>query len=184
MLKKSLAIIVVSLLVLVILFTVFLYAGEKEMPLNSVSLTLQGLNEEGFEAFDEEYITESYIAPSSTLFAGWNILEKYHIRFSKNDSCFIINDLGKLTTENKCKEFISKIRTTNFIYNFTEIESEVIGDESYIGKNITNNFGVEYSIYFIVFRIDTVVVALMCSQHTKDTSVNYAKVIESNILIK
>jgi len=177
--KRILVIAIVLFLGAILLLN--MYFQGQSVPLDEVSLTLGDLEDEGYEEFDKEYITEPYIAPSGTLFEGWNFLEKYHVRFSKNDSCFIVIDIGKLTSKDKCKEFISTIKNTTFYgYYFTELESETIGEESYMGENIKT--ASEVTIYFIVFRIDNVVVALVSSGHTKETSINYAKIIENNIL--
>jgi hypothetical protein len=119
------------------------------------------------------------------LFAGWKILEKYHVRFSKNDSCFIVIDIGRLESEDKCKEFLSIIKNKTSYglekYNFIEIESETIGEESFIGENKTTISGVKVTLYFIVFRIKNIVVAFLSSDHTKEDSIIYAKIIEKKL---
>jgi hypothetical protein len=176
--KKILVIFIVFVLVAVFLLN--MYFGGKS--LDEVSLTLKDLKDEGYKEFDKEYITEPYIAPNGTLFAGWNILEKYHVRFSKNDSCVIVIDIGKLESKDKCKEFLSTIKNTTFYgYDFIEIDSETIGDESYIGEDIVTISGLSVTLYFIVFRMDNVVVAFLSSDHTKEVSISYAKIMEKNL---
>lgn len=179
--KKILVIFIVFLLVVVLLLNIY-FLGQS-VPLDVVSLTLDDLNDKGYKEFDKNYTTKPYIAPNYTLFAGWKILEKYHVRFSKNDSCFILIDIGKLENEEKCKEFLSIIKnTTSYGYEFTQIESETIGEESFIGENKTAISGFKVTLYFIVFRIENVVVAFLSSDHTKEVSISYAKIIEHNIL--
>ena len=183
--KKILAAIILFLLVSISLFVV--YVKLQSVPLDKVSLTIKDIGED-YEEFDKEYITEPYIAPDGTLFAGWKILEKYHVRFSKinetgvtNDSCFIVIDIGRLESENKCKEFIAKIKNTTFYgFDFTELKSETIGEESYIGENIKTDS--EVNNYFIVFRIENIIVAMVTSGQTLETSIDYAKIMEHKIL--
>jgi hypothetical protein len=181
MLKKKLMIpFIVIILVIILLLTVFL--AVQSIPLDQISLTLDDLKEEGYKVYDIDHITEPYIAPPNTVFAGWNILEKYHVRFSKNDSNFILIDIGRLESEEKCKEFLSIIRNTTFYsYDFIEIESDIIGDESYIGENKTTIMGSEVTLYFIVFRLDDVIVAFLTSDHSQEDAIYYAKIIETKL---
>lgn len=182
MVKKKLIIPIISLLVIILLITIFF--AVQPIPLDQVSLTLDDLKEEGYKEFEEEYRTKPYIAPNNTVFAGWNILEKYHIRFSKNysDSRFILIDIGRLESEEKCKEFLSIIRNTTFqSYNFIEIESETIGEESYVGENKTTIDGSKVTLYFIVFRVDNVIVAFLSSDFTEDEAIGYAKIIVTKL---
>ena len=179
--KKILVIFIVVLLVAVVLLNIY-FLGQS-VPLDAVSLTLDDLNDEGYKEFDKDHITEPYIAPNYTFFAGWKILEKYHVRFSKNDSCFILIDIGKLESEDKCKEFLSIIKnTTSYGYDFTQIESETIGEESYIGENKTTIYGSKVTLYFIVFRIENVIVAFLSSDLTKEVSISYVEIIEHKLL--
>ena len=179
--KKILVVFIAVLIVAVVLLNIY-FLGQS-VPLDKVCLTLDDLNDEGYKEFDKDHITEPYIAPNYTLFAGWKILEKYHVRFSKNDSCFIVIDMGKLESEDKCKEFLSIIKnTTSFGYDFTEIESETIGEESFLGENKTTIFGSKVTLYFIVFRIENVVVAFLSSDLTKEVSISYSKIIENKLL--
>jgi len=182
MVKKKLIIPIISLLVIILLITIFFVI--QPTPLNQVSITLDDLKDEGYKKFEEEYISEPYIAPNNTVFAGWNILEKYHVRFSKNysDSHFILIDIGRLESEDKCKEFLSIIRNTSFYsYDFIEIESETIGEESYIGENKTTIMGSKVTLYFIVFRVDDVIVAFISSDFTKDDAIGYVKIINKKL---
>ncbi len=182
MVEKKLIIPIISLLVIILLITIFFTI--QPTPLDQVSLTLDDLKDEGYKEFEEEYRTEPYIAPNNTVFAGWNILEKYHIRFSKNysDSKFILIDIGRLESKEKCKEFLSIVRNTTFYsYDFIEIESETIGEESYIGENKTTIMGSKVTLYFIVFRMNNVIVAFISSDFTKEDAIGYTKIIETNL---
>ena len=184
--KKILAAIIMFLLVSISLLVV--YFELQSVPLDKVCLTIKDIGQ-GYEEFDKEHITEPYIAPDDTLFAGWKILEKYHVRFSKinetgetNDSCFIVIDIGRLESQNKCKEFIARIKNTTFFgFDFTELESESIGEESYIGENIKTDS--EVRNYFVVFRLGNIIVAMVSSGHTLESSIDYAKIMEGKILI-
>jgi hypothetical protein len=182
MVKKKLIIPIVILLVMIVLITIFF--AVQPVPLDQVSLTLDDLKEKDFKKFEEEHIIEPYIAPNNTVFAGWNILEKYHIRLSKNysDSRFILLDIGRLESEEKCKEFLSIIRNYTFYsYDFIEIGSETIGKESYIGENKTTIMESKVTLYFIVFRVDNVIVAFLSSDFTEDDAIDYAKIIETKL---
>ena len=183
--KKILAAIIVFLLVSISLLVA--YFEFKPVSLDKVSLTIEDL-EGDYEKSDEEYITEPYIAQSGKLFEGQKILESYKVRFTKinetgvtNDSCFIVIEIGKL--ENKYKEAISTIKNTNFEdYDFTEIESETIGEESYIGEDNATIFELEVTLYFIVFRIRNIIVAMVSSGHALETSIEYAKIMDFKII--
>jgi hypothetical protein len=182
MVKKKLIIPIISLIVIFLLITIFF--ALQPIPLDQVSLILDDLKEEDFKKFEEEYITEPYIAPNNTVFAGWNILEKYHVRFSKNysDSRFILIDIGRLESKDKSEEFLSIIRNTSFYsYDFIEIESETIGEESYIGENKTTIIGSKVTLYFIVFRVNDVIVAFISSDFPKDDAIGYVKIIETKL---
>lgn len=178
--KKILAVFIVVLLVAVLLLSIYFLSQYK--PLDAVSLTVDDLKDEGFKEYDKQHITEPYIATYG-LFEGWNILEKYHVRFNKNDSCFIIYDMGRLESVEKCKEFLSIIKNTSSYgdYDFIEVESSVIGDESYIGEDNTTVFGSNVTIYFIVFRKGDVVVAFLSSDLAFEDSLYYVRIMESRL---
>jgi len=186
--KKILAAIIVFLLVSISLLVV--YFELQSVPLDKVSLTIEDLGVD-YKEFDKEHITEPYIASDDTLFAGRKILEKYRVSFSKinengetNDSCFITIEIAKL--EKNYEEAISTIKDTNFIYDYTELDNETIGEESYIGKSITtitiNSEPKNVTLYFIVFRIGNIIVAMVSSEHTLEASINYAEIMENKIL--
>jgi hypothetical protein len=174
--------VVAIVLVIVSILLLIIYFESQSAHLDKVSLTLEDLNDEGYREFDKEYITEPYIASNETLFAGWSILEKYHVLFKKNDSCFIVIDIAKLTSK-ECKEFISTIEnSTNLGYDFTELDSESIGEESFIGEANATIFETDVTLYFIGFRVNDIVVAMVSSGHTLETSIDYVKIMENNIL--
>ena len=183
--KKILAAIIVFLLVSISLLVIFFEL--QSVSLDKVSLTLEDLGV-GYEESDKEHITNPYVASSGKLFEGQKILESYKVRFTKinetgikNDSCFIALEIGKL--EDRYKEAISTIKNTTFLgYDFTEVESEKIGKESYIGEDNATIFGVEVTIYFIVFRIGNIIVAMVSSGHTLERSIDYARIMEDNIV--
>jgi hypothetical protein len=151
-----------------------------DSPLNILILTLNDLNGD-YEKFDEEYVTEPYIVPRGLLLEGWNVLEKYEVRFSKNETNFIIQTLARLESKEKCEEFIDKVESQNMSYTFQKGEIELIGDESYIGKNITTMFDKEVALYLLCFRIEDVIVVFLSSEILMDDLVDYAKIVENNI---
>ena len=186
--KKILVAIIVFLLVSISFFVV--YFELQSVPLDKVCLTLEDLGDD-YKEFDKEHITEPYIASDDTLFAGWKILEKYHVRFSKinengetNESCFITIEIAKL--DKNYEEVISTIKNTTFIYDYTELDNVTIGEESYIGESVTT-ITIDFepknvTLYFIVFRVGNIIVAMVCSEHTLEASIGYAEIMESNIL--
>lgn len=182
--SKKFIVVVICILLIAVLWISFYKEEEKnkDISLKDVRLKLEDLNDEDYEKFDEEHITESYIAPAGTIFSGWKILEKYELRFSKNESSFILQQLGKLSSEQKTEEMISGIKNEDLPYNFVEIDSEKIGEETYMGTTTSDLFDEEdITLYFIVFRINNIIVALMGSWVSKDTLINYAHIIENNI---
>jgi len=186
MIKKTLAIVLVIFLNLVILNGCIEQSdnnSNKEISLDKLRLNIDDLNEEGYVEFDEIHETSEYIAPNGTIFEGWLIKEKYNLGFHKNNniSSFIIQTLGRLSSEEKADEFINDIRTLNLPYNFTEISSETIGEKSYLGKNTTIILGDKVQLYFLVFKIKDIAVALIGSYISEDTIIDYAKIIEKNI---
>lgn len=148
--------------------------------LNSLILTLEDLQGE-YKKFDEEYVAEPYIVPEGLLLESWNVLEKYEVRFSKNETEFILQTLARLESKEKCKEFINKVESQNMSYTFSEGEMEVIGDESYLGKNITTMFDQEVALYFLSFRIEDVIVVFLSSKISMGDLIDYAKIVENNI---
>jgi len=148
--------------------------------LNNLALTLDDL-QENYTKFDEEYKTEPYIVPEGLLLEGWNVLEKYEVRFSKNETEFILQTIARLESKEKCKEFIDKVESQNFSYTFQEGEMEVIGDESYLGKNVTTIFDQKVALYFICFRIEDVIVVFLSSKISMEIIIDYAKIVENNI---
>ena len=183
MIKKTLTISVVVFLNLILL------SGCVEQPnnnsdnmitLDKLCLKLDDLNEKDYTKLNEVHKTAPYTA-SEGVFKGWLILEKYEIVFQKNQSSFIIQDLGRLSSEEKAVEFIDTLKTADLPYNYTEILSETIGEKSYIGENTTNISGNNVQIYFLAFKIKNIVVAMAGTYLTKDTIIDYAKIIENNI---
>ncbi len=181
---KKIIVILICILLIAVLWISFFNEEKKEISLKDVRLKLQDLNDEGYEKFDEEYITEPYFAPNGTIFSGWKILEKYEVRFSKNDSSFILQTLGKLSSEQKTEEMINGIKKEDLPYDFVEIDSEKIGEETYMGTTNTTIFNQNVKLYLIIFRINNIIAALIGSYISKETIINYAHIIETNIQSK
>jgi hypothetical protein len=186
--KKILAAIIIFLLVSISLLVV--YFELQPVPLDKVSLAIEDLGDD-YKEFDKNHITTPYIASSEYLFEGKKILESYKVRFNKinengetNDSCFITIEIAKL--EKNYEEAISTIKNTTFIYDYTELYNVTIGEESYVGESITtitiDSEPRNVTLYFIVFRIGNIIVAMVTSEHTLDASINYATTMETNIL--
>lgn len=153
-----------------------------DAPLNTLALTLDDLARE-YQIFEEDYITEPYIAEEDLLFGGWKILEKYKITFLENETSFIQHLLAKFESKEKSIEFVNNIRTNvdELGYNFTELSMDAIGNESYLGVNTTTISEKEVSIYFLCFGIEDVAVVLQGSGLSTDVIVEYAKTVENNI---
>ena len=184
MIKKTLTMSIVVFLNLVLLSGCIEQSNNNSdnmITLDKLCLKLDDLYEEGYIKLNEIHKTSPYNA-SEGVFKGWLILEKYELLFQKNQSSFIIQDLGRLSSEEKAVEFIDILETADLPYNYTEVISETIGDKSYLGENITNISGLKVQVYFLAFKIKNIVVALAGSFLTKDTIIDYAKIIENNII--
>jgi len=184
MMKKTLTIVLVIFLNLVILNGCIEQSDNNSdigISLDKLRLNLDDLYEEGYVEFDEIHETSEYIAPNGTIFEGWLIKEKYNLGFQKNLSSFLIQTLGRLSSEEKADDFIDNIKTINLPYNYTEVLSETIGEKSYLGKNTTIILGDKVQLYFLVFKIKDIVVALAGTYISEDTIIDYAKIIEKNI---
>jgi hypothetical protein len=182
----------ISIIVLVITLNLVMLNGcieqsdknsNNDISLDKLRLNLDDLYEGGYNEFGEIHETSPYIAQNGTIFEGWLIQEKYELGFRINLSSFILQTLGRLTSEEKADEFINNIKTVNLSnnYNFTEVISETIGEKSYLCKNITYIDDNKIQLYFLSFKIKNIVVALIGSYISKDVIIDYAKIIEKNI---
>ena len=149
--------------------------------LKQISLKIDELNNTGYESFDEIHVTEAYVAAEGTLFEGWDILEKYNIRYNEDDAIFIIQTIGKLLNSEKSDEFINHLKNANLSYDFTEINMDKIGQKSYLGMNETVLFEENSTLYLVAYKIENIVVILLGSNIPKETVINYAKIVEENI---
>ncbi len=148
--------------------------------LNNLVLTLGDLQGD-YDKFDEEYVTDPYTVQTGLLLEGWKVLEKYEVRFSKNESNFILQTLARLESKEKCIEFIDKIESLNMSYTFSKEAMDIIGEGSFIGKNITTIFDNEVALYFLCYRIEDVIVVFLSSDILKEDIINYAIIVENNI---
>ena len=183
MIKKTIAILLVIFLNLVVLNGCIEQSDNNsndEITLDKLRLNLDDLNEEGYTEFNEIHKTSPYNA-SDGVFKGWLIMEKYELVFQKNLSSFVIQTLGRLSSEEKAVEFIDTLKTVNLSYNYTEILSETIGEKSYLGKNTTIISGNTVQIYLLAFKIENIIVALAGTYISEDIIIDYAKIIEKNI---
>jgi hypothetical protein len=183
MIKKTITITLVIILNLVILCGCIEESNNNSnnmITLDKLSLDLDDLYEEGYTKLNEIHKTIPYNA-SEGVFEGWLILEKYEVLLQKNLSSFIIQNLGRLDSEEKAVEFIDTLKTADLRYNYTEILSETIGEKSYLSKNTTYINENKVQLYFLAFKINNIVVALVGSYISKDVIIDYAKIIEKNI---
>lgn len=154
--------------------------------LKDMALTLDDLPST-FEIFQEEHITEPYVADENLLFGGWTILEKYEVTFldntTQNNTHFMQHLLTRLESANKTTEFIENIRQDkgNFLYNFTELPVEQIGEETYLGVNNTTIFQINVTIYMLCFKINDIGVVLLSPYFSKEDLIMYAKTVETRI---
>lgn len=185
--KKTLSVVLVFFLTLTI-FTGCVEETDDEnindsISLDQIRLTLEDLNDEDYQEYGEVHVTEPYIAPLGTIFQGWEILEKYEIRYSKDASVFVIQSLAKLSSEQKADEFVDTIKTKDLSYNFTDITSTSydIGEKFYLGINYTILLEEDSTLYMLVFKIKNIVVTLFSSNISEDDVINYGQTIEGNI---
>ncbi len=185
MIKKTLTLLLVVLLNLILLSGCIEQSNNNSddvVTLDKFSLKLNDLKQEGYIKLNEIHKTSPYNA-SDGAFKGWLILEKYELIFQKQDnlSSFIIQDFGRLSSNEKAVMFIDALKTANLPYNYTEVISETIGEKSYLGMNITMISGNKVQIYFLAFKIKNIVVALAGTYLSEDDIIYYAKIIEKNI---
>ena len=93
----------------------------------------------------------------------------------------MLQTLARLESKEKCKEFINNIESMNMSYNFSKEEMDIIGEGSFIGKNITTIFDNKVELYFLCFRMKDVIVVLLSSDISKEDIINYAGIVETNI---
>lgn len=183
MLKKSITLVVV-IVILCMGISGCLEETENRFTVNAslkdLKLTLDDL-EGDYQKFDEKHITKPYTPLEGMTFGGWKILEKYEVRFTENESNFIMQTLGRLKSKQKCEQFIKKIKNANLTYNFTEVTAEKIGEGSYLGKNTTTISDYKVTMYLLAFMIKDVVVVLLTSDLPMENIISYAHVIEKNI---
>ncbi len=182
--KKKIFISTLAVFLIITLFSGCLEEVEKsniDISLDQIRLNLEDLNDGEYKEYDKAHVTKAYTAPNGTIFEGWKILEKYNVRYNRDDITFIIQTLGRLTSEDKAEEFIDYIKNKNLTYNFSIIDSEEIGEKSYLGKNYTTIFGEKTTLFFSVFKIKDIVVALLGSNISIEEVIDYSHIIEENI---
>lgn len=183
MIKKTITITLFVILNLVVLCGCIEESNNNSnnmVSLDELSLHLNDLYEEGYTKLNEIHEKNPYNA-SDGVFKGWLILEKYEVLFQQNLSSFIIQNLGRLDSEEKAVEFIDTIKTADLPYNYTEVLSETIGEKSYLGVNTTLINDKKIDIYLLAFKIKNIVVALAGSYITEDIIIDYGKIIQKNI---
>ena len=76
---------------------------------------------------------------------------------------------------------MDKIESLNMSYTFSKETMDIIGEGSFIGKNITTIFDKEVALYFLCYRIEDVIVVFLSSDILKEDIINYAIIVENNI---
>ena len=127
------------------------------------------------------------IARNKKAYHDYTILEKYEVIFldntTQNNTHFMQHLLTRLESANKTTEFIENIRQDkgNFLYNFTELPVEQIGEETYLGVNNTTIFQINVTIYMLCFKINDIGVVLLSPYFSKEDLIMYAKTVETRI---
>lgn len=179
---------VIFVVIIAILLTVLTGCFEQEkieqfqtnMPLDSIALSLENLPE-GYQKYGEEHITEPYIVEEGKLLAGWKVLEKYEVKFLKEDYQFVLHGIARLPSVKKAHQAFKKIENAKLEYNFTKMEPPEIGEECYLGRNSTILFNHNVELIFLCFRMYDLVVVVLTSGIPVEETILYAKVVENNI---
>ncbi|HID25873.1 MAG TPA: hypothetical protein EYP23_05375 [Thermoplasmata archaeon] len=150
------------------------------MPLDTVALTLDDIPE-GYEKQGEEHIQEPYTVEEGKLLAGWWMLEKYEVRFLKNDYQFILHAIARLPTVEKAHEAFNEIKTAELEYKFTEMQPPDIGGECYLGENTSIISNHEVTLYFLCFRTYDLIVVVLTSDSSDEDTVSYGRIVERNV---
>lgn len=163
--------------------------SESKIDVETGKLVLEDLPH-GFQKIGEDHITDPYIVEPGLIFEGLRVLEKYEVVFFKNVSVFLKQQLAVLESEENSESFIDTLRSTNSIpgiqqdYNFTTVESTIIGDGSVLKKAKTQIDDINVTIFLSAFRTNQIVNIIVFSSHndTKEFVIDYTTRVEQRLL--
>lgn len=151
-----------------------------DLDLSTVALSLSDFNE-SYELIDREHIKEPYVVQEGLVFEGWRILEKFEASFRTNEYTFIVHEIAKLPSTINASIFVDEIRNQDLGYDFEPYLEEELGDNTYIAFSQSTVFDRESTLYLIGFNIDNIIVVLVSSFHSYETTFLYAQLLEERI---
>jgi len=163
------------------------------VPLNMIALTLDDVYG-NYNKTAEKHMTEPYTAENATGNGlSWNIIEHYQSAFSENNdniasaqndpTNMITQSITKLESKEKAEYYVN-LKKLQLIEKkgYTNLSMETIGCKSfYLTTKVTYDED-EYDYYLLVFSIGDVVVTIGGLASGQSTYVDYAKIIESNVI--
>jgi hypothetical protein len=163
--------------------------SESKIDIEKGKLVLEDMPD-GFQKIGEEHITDPYIVEPGLIFEGLRVIEKYEVVFFKNVSVFLKQQLAVLESEENSESFIDTLHSTNSIpgiqqdYNFTTVDSTIVGDGSVLKKAKTQIDGINVTIFLSAFRTNQIVNIIVFSSHndTKDFVIDYSTLVEKRLL--
>jgi hypothetical protein len=183
----------IHVIAILIIFYLTIISGciDENDSIELINLTKFKLTENDFEdefkKGDEEYITQPYNVTEGNLFEGLKVYRKYEVLFLKNDTTFIIQQIAQLQSEDICKTLIDTLRAKNSIagitedWNFSDLEMQIIGDDSILKQNISNINNKAVTIYLSAFRIDNIVNIILTASLPKNNIIEYNNIVFDRI---
>lgn len=163
------------------------------VPLNMIALTLDDVYG-NYNKTAEKHMTDPYTAENATGNGlSWNVIEHYQSLFTENKSNVvsaqndptnkITQSITKLESKEKAEYYVNlKKPSLMEKTGYSNLSIETIGSKSfYLTTKVTYDED-EYDYYVLCFSIGDVVVTIGGLANSQSTYVDYAKIIESNVI--
>lgn len=182
---------VIGILFLLCLTIISGCIDENDESIELINLTKFRLTVDDFELdfkkSNEEYITQPYNVTEGNLFEGLKVYRKYEVLFLKNDSTFIIQQIAQLQSKETCKTLIDTLRAKASIagitedWNFSDLEMQIIGDDSILKQSISKINNNVATIYLSAFRIDNIVNIILTASLPENKIIEYNNIVFDRI---
>ncbi|MBS3778524.1 MAG: hypothetical protein KGY50_04455 [Candidatus Thermoplasmatota archaeon] len=153
-----------------------------DLNLKNVTLTEEDFPN-AFSKFAENHTTNSSTAENITGNGlSWNILERYDVTFYANITAGVMETLMKFESA-KIAENLTMLSKNNMLNEGYTLQSiDPIGNISFLLNRTITYQDNDSQYYTILFSVGNIFVALGGSAPDQSTFVNYATIIEQNIL--